>query len=159
MGMDIYILSNTYKIKVESQLLHTPACTAAIAHGNPFFSSSSKSTFSWAHRSLSVFFFGGGVFLWFCFEARNLYKRVLEDARHQYVDSADSVATQRLVSRDFWGIANNVLNHNKFSIPPLFHGTGVLTSELNKANLLLITLFQTLFSNMRWIPPNFFLSY
>ena len=68
-------------------------------------------------------------------EAQNR-ERVLEDAKQQYANSvAGSISTQRLGSRDFWQIANSVLNNNKSSIPPLFHGSEVLTSPQDKANL------------------------
>ena len=63
-------------------------------------------------------------------------KRVIEDAKQQYANSvAGSISTQRLGSRDIWWIANSVLNRNKSSIPPLFHGPEVLTSPQDKANI------------------------
>ena len=39
-----------------------------------------------------------------------------------------------LISRDFWRIANSVLDKIKCTIPPLFNGPGVLSSASDKAN-------------------------
>ena len=122
LGMEIYIPSRTYQIKAHSQPWYTPACAAAIAHRNHFFK---KYHLLGTLDSKRLFR-----------EARNRCKRVLEDAKQQYANSvACSISTQRLGSRDFWRIANSVLNRNKSSIPPLFHGPEVLTSPLDKANL------------------------
>ena len=41
----------------------------------------------------------------------------------------------KLGSRDFWQIANSVLNKGKSAIPPLFNGTEVLSSASDKAKL------------------------
>ena len=38
-------------------------------------------------------------------------------------------------SRDFWRIANSVLNKGKFAVPPLFNGPEVLSSAPDKAKL------------------------
>ena len=46
----------------------------------------------------------------------------------------ESITSQKLGSRDFWRIANNVLNKGKSAIPPLFNGQ-VLSSESDKPNL------------------------
>ena len=43
--------------------------------------------------------------------------------------------SQTFDSRDFWQIANSVLNKDKFAIPPLFNGTEVLSSASDKAKL------------------------
>ena len=43
---------------------------------------------------------------------------------------------QKLGSRDFWRIANSVLNQGKSAIPPLFNGPEVLSSASDKAKLL-----------------------
>ena len=40
-----------------------------------------------------------------------------------------------LGSRDFWRIANSVLNKGKSAIPPLFNGPEVLSSSSDKAKL------------------------
>ena len=46
-----------------------------------------------------------------------------------------SITSQKLGSRDFWRIANSVLNKGKSAIPPLFNGPEVLSSAFNKAKL------------------------
>ena len=109
--------------RAHSQPWYTPECVAAIAHRNHYFKIYHRLGTLDSKRLFSV--------------ARNRCKRVLENAKQRYAGPvANSIATQRLGSRDFWRIANSVLNHNKSSIPPLFHGPEVLTSPLDKANLL-----------------------
>ena len=44
-----------------------------------------------------------------------------------------SITSQKLGSRDFWQIANNVLNKRKSAIPPLFTDPEVLSSASHKA--------------------------
>ena len=45
------------------------------------------------------------------------------------------ITSQKLGSRDFWRIANSVLNIGKSAIPPLFNGPEVLSSASDKAKL------------------------
>ena len=47
----------------------------------------------------------------------------------------ESITSQKLGSRDFWRIANSVLNKGKSAIPPLFKGPEVLSSASDKAKL------------------------
>ena len=47
----------------------------------------------------------------------------------------DSITSQKLGPRDFWIIANSVLNKDKSAIPPLFNALQVLSSASNKAKL------------------------
>ena len=47
----------------------------------------------------------------------------------------ESIVSQKVGSRDFWHIANSVLNRGKSDIPPLFNGPEVLTSASEKAKL------------------------
>ena len=47
----------------------------------------------------------------------------------------ESITSQKLGSRDFWRIANSVLNKGKSAIPPLFNGPEVLSSASDKAKL------------------------
>ena len=47
----------------------------------------------------------------------------------------ESITSQKLDSRDFWQIANSVLNKGKSTIPPLFNGQEVLSSASDKAKL------------------------
>ena len=97
-------------------------CAAAIVHRNHFFrlyqqnkSSESKIKFR---------------------QASNRCKRVLEGAKLAYATKAkESIISQKLGSRDFWRIANSVLNKGKSAIPPLFNGPEVLSSASDKAKL------------------------
>ena len=47
----------------------------------------------------------------------------------------ESITSPKLRSRDFWRIANSVLNKGKSAIPPLFKGPEVLSSVFDKAKL------------------------
>ena len=49
--------------------------------------------------------------------------------KHEFITS------QKLGSRDFWRIANSVLNKGKSAIPPLFNDPEVLSSAFDKAKL------------------------
>ena len=51
------------------------------------------------------------------------------------IKKKESIASQKLGSRDFWRIANRVLNKVKSAIPPLFNGLEVLSSASDKAKL------------------------
>ena len=63
-------------------------------------------------------------------------KSVLEAAKLAYANKKkESILSQKLSSRDFWRIANNVLNKGKSAIPPLFNGPEVLSSTFDKAKL------------------------
>ena len=61
------------------------------------------------------------------FSAGNRCKRVLEAAKLAYTTKT------KVGSRDFWRIANSVLNQDKSAIPPLFNGPEVLSSASDKA--------------------------
>ena len=68
--------------------------------------------------------------------ACNCCKRVLEAAKFAYANKTkESITSQKLGSRDFWRIANSVLNKGKSAIPPLFNGPEVLSSASDKAKL------------------------
>ena len=61
-------------------------------------------------------------------------KRVLEAAKLVYANKTkESITSQKLESRDFWRIANSVLNKVKSAIPPLFNGSEALSSASDKA--------------------------
>ena len=47
----------------------------------------------------------------------------------------ESITSQKLGSRDFWRIANGVLNKGKSAMPFLFNSPEVLSSASNKAKL------------------------
>ena len=69
-------------------------------------------------------------------QASNRCKRVLEAAKLAYTNKTkESITSQRLGFRDFWRIANSVLNKGKSAIPPLFNGPEVLSSASDKAKL------------------------
>ena len=69
-------------------------------------------------------------------QARNDCKRVLEVAKLAYTTKTkESITSQTLGSRDFWRIANSVLNKSKSAIPPLFNRPEVLSSASDKAKL------------------------
>ena len=69
-------------------------------------------------------------------QASNRCKRVLDAAKVAYADKTkESITSQKLGSRDFWRIANSVLNKGKSAIPPLFNGPEVLSSASDKAKL------------------------
>ena len=69
-------------------------------------------------------------------QASNRCKRVLEAAKLTYANKIkESITSQKLGSRDFWRIANSVLNKGKSAIPPLFNGPEVLSFAFDKAKL------------------------
>ena len=63
-------------------------------------------------------------------------KRVLEAAKLEYANKLnESITSQKPGSRDFWKIANSVLNKDKSGEPPLFNGPEVLSPASDKAKL------------------------
>ena len=121
-GIDVYIPNRKYQVKPHSSPWFSAACTAAIVHRNHFFhlyqrekSSDSKVKFR---------------------QTSNHCKRVLESAKLTYANKTKKSSTsQKLGSRDFWRIANSVLNKGKSAIPPLFNRPEVLSSASDKAKL------------------------
>ena len=121
-GIDVYIPHRKYQAKPHSSPWFSAACAAAIVHRNHFFrlyqqnkSSESKVKFR---------------------QASNCCKRVLEAAKLAYTTKTkESITSQTLGSRDFWQIANSVLNKRKSAISPLFNGPEVLPSATDKAKL------------------------
>ena len=121
-GIDYIYLSS--KVSGQASLISkvSAACAAVIVHRNHFFrlyqndkSSESKVKFR---------------------QASNHCKRVLEAAKLAYANKTkESITSQKLGSRDFWRIANSVLNKSKSAIPPLFNGPEVLSSTSDKAKL------------------------
>ena len=68
--------------------------------------------------------------------SRNCSKGVLEAAKLAYTNKTkESITSQKLNSRDFWQIANSVLNKSKPAISTLLNGLEVLSSASNKAKL------------------------
>ena len=117
-GIDVYIPHR----KPHSSLWFSAVCATAIIHRNHFFrlhqqnkSSESKVKFR---------------------QTSNYCKRVLETAKPAYGNKTkESITSQKLGSRDFRRIANNVLNKGKSAIPPLINGPEVLSSASDKAKL------------------------
>ena len=69
-------------------------------------------------------------------QASNRCKRVLEAAKLTYANKTkESITSQKLGSRDFWRIANSVLNKSKSAVPPLFNGPEMLPSASDKGKL------------------------
>ena len=71
-------------------------------------------------------------------QASNCCKSALEPAKLSYAKKKtfikqESITSQKFGSRDFWQIANSVLNKGKSAILPLFKGPGVLSSASDKA--------------------------
>ena len=121
-GIDVYIPHRKYQDKPLSSPWFSAACAAAIGHRNHFFrlyqrekSSDSKLKFK---------------------QASNRCKRVVEAAKLAHANKTkESITSQKLGSRDFWRIANSVLNKGKSAIPPLFNAPEVLSSASDKARL------------------------
>ena len=115
-------LYGKYQVKSHSSPCFSAACAAAMVHRNHFFrlyqrnkSSESKLKF----RQIST-----------------CYKRVLEAAKLLYTTKAkESIISQKLGYRNFWGIADSVVNKGKSAIPPLFSGPEVLSSASDKGKL------------------------
>ena len=121
-GIDTYIPNHKYQVKPHSSPWFSPSCAAAIAHRNHFFHLYQRDK-SAGSRALFR-------------QASNRCKRVIESAKNRYVEKKkESIVSQKVGSRDFWHIANSVLNRGKSAIPPLFNGPEVLTSASEKAKL------------------------
>ena len=118
-GIDVYIPHRKYQVKPYSSPWFSAACAAAIVHRNHFFR-----LYQQNKSSESIVKFK---------QASNSCKRVLEAAKLAYAaKTKDSIISQKLGSRDFWRIANSVLNKGKSAIPPLFNGPEVLSSAFVK---------------------------
>ena len=121
-GIDVYIPHRKYQVKRHSSPWFSAACAAAIVHRNHFFRLYQQNKSSESN-----------VKFW---QASNRCKRVLEAAKLAYATKTkESITSQKLGSRDFWRIANSVLNKGKSAIPPLFNGPDVLSSASDKAKL------------------------
>ena len=121
--VDAYIPHGKYQVKRHSSLWFSAACPAAIVHRNHFFHLHQKDKSSDSKVKFR--------------QASNRCKRVLEAAKLAYANKTkESITSQKLGSRDFWRIANSVLNKGKSALPPLFNGLEVLSSASDKAKLL-----------------------
>ena len=113
-GIDVYIPHRKYQVKPHSSPWFSSACAAAIVHRNQFFrlyqreKSDSKAKFR---------------------QASNCFKTVFEAAKLAYANKTkESITSQKLGSRDFWRIANSVVNKGKSAIPLLFNGWKMFSS-------------------------------
>ena len=121
-GIDMFIPHRKDQIKPHSSSWFSAAYAAAIAHRNHFFRSYQQNKSSESDINFR--------------QASNCCKRVLEAAKLAYANKTkESITSQKLGSRDFWRIANSVLNKGKSAIPPLFNGPEVLSSASDKAKL------------------------
>ena len=118
----IYTPHRKYQVKPHLSPWFSSTWSAAIVHRNHIFHlnqmyKSSDSKVKFRHASSHC-------------------RRVLEAAKLAYANKAkESITSQKLGSRDFWRIANSVLNKGKSAIPPLFNGPEVLSSASDKAKL------------------------
>ena len=118
-GIDVYIPHRKYQVMLRSSPWFSAARAAAIVHRNHFFrlyqrekSSDPKVKFN---------------------QASNHCKRVLEAAKLAYANKTkESITSQKLGSRDFWRIAESILNKGRSAIPPLFNGPEGLSSASDK---------------------------
>ena len=120
-GIDVYIPHRRYQVKSHSSPCFLAAYTVVIVYKNYFFhlyqpnkSSESKAKFR---------------------QASNCCKRVLEAAKLAYANKKKSLSFPFFDSRDFWQIANSILNKGKSAILPLFNGSEVFSSAPDQAKL------------------------
>ena len=108
--IDVYIPHRKYQVKPHSSPWFSAACAAAIVHRNHFFRLYQQSKSSESKVKFR--------------QASNHCKRVHEAAKPAYTKT-----------KEFWRIANSVLNKGKSAIPPLFNGPEVSSSASDKAKL------------------------
>ena len=121
-GIDLCIPHGKYQVKPHTSPWFSAACAVAIVHRNHFFRLYQKDKSSESKVKFR--------------QASNRCKRVLEAAKLAYANKTkESITSQKLGSRDFWQIANSVLNKGKSVIPPLFNDPDVLYCASDKAKL------------------------
>ena len=121
-GTDVYIPHGKNQVKPHFSPWFSAAFAAAIVHRNHFFRLYQREKSSDSKVKLR--------------KASNCCKRVLEAAKLAYANKTkESIAYQKLGSREFWRIANSVLNKGKSAVPLLFNGLEVLSSASDKAKL------------------------
>ena len=120
--IDVHIPHRKYQVKPHSSPWFSAACAAAMFHRNHFFRLYQKYKSSYAKVKFR--------------QASNRCKWAVEAAKLAYANKTkESITSQKLGSRDFWRIANSVLNKEKSAIPPLFNGLQVLSSAFDEAKL------------------------
>ena len=121
-GMDIFIPSKKYQQRPNSQPWYTPECAAAIAHRNHFFHVFRQNRSSENEAAFKA--------------ARNCCRAVLKGARSSYAQSIQTrIGNERLGSREFWRITNNIFNRGKATIPSLINGPEVISTSSGKAKI------------------------
>ena len=121
-GIDVYIPHQKYQLKSHSSPWFSAGGAAAIVQRKYFFRLHQKDKSSDSKVKFR--------------QASNRYKRVLEAAKLAYANKTKASSTcQKVGSRDFWQIANIVLNNGKTTIRSLFNGPEVLSSAFDKAQL------------------------
>ena len=119
-GIDAFIPYRKFQQKPHSSPWFSPACAAAIAHRNHFYKVFQREKSVVSKRQFR--------------QAANECKRVIDSAKTQYVQQTqERIAAQKIGSRDFWRIYNNITNKGKSNIPPLINGPEVLTTSKDKA--------------------------
>ena len=114
-GIDVYIPHRKYQVKPHSSPWFSAACAAAIVHRNHFFGLYQQNKSS---------------------ESKVKFRLASNRCKLAYATKTkESITSQKLGSRDFWRIANSVLNKSKSAIPPIFNGPEVLSSASDKAKL------------------------
>ena len=125
-GMKAYIPHRTYQVKPHSQPWFTPECAAAICQRDHFFHQYRRNRNADNLEQYRA--------------ARRHCKETLHEAKSRYASHVrDSIATQKLGSKDFWRIYNSVMNRNKSTIPALNSNdtkAPMATSSAEKAELL-----------------------
>ena len=121
-GINVYFPHRKYQVKPRSSPWFSAAFAAAIIHRNHFFRLYQKDK---SFESKVKFR-----------QASNRCKRVLEAGKLAYANrTIESITSQKLGSRNFWRIANSLLNKGKSAIPPQFNSPAVLSSASDKAKL------------------------
>ena len=119
-GIDAFIPYRKFQQKPHSTPWFSPACAAAIAHRNHFYKVFQREKSADSKRRFR--------------HAANECKRAIDSAKTQYVQrTQERIAAQKIGSRDFWRIYNNISNKGKSNIPPLINGPEVLTTSKDKA--------------------------
>uniref|UniRef100_T2M7Y8 Man(5)GlcNAc(2)-PP-dolichol translocation protein RFT1 n=1 Tax=Hydra vulgaris TaxID=6087 RepID=T2M7Y8_HYDVU len=121
-GMEAFVPSRRCQVKPHSTPWFSPSCAAAISNRNHFFHLFQKNN-SLENKRLFII-------------ARNRCKKVLSDAKLHYSQFTKSrILSQKLGSKDFWKIFNSIINKGRSNIPSLIHGTDLITSPKDKAEL------------------------
>ena len=125
-GMETYIPHRTYQVKPHSQPWFTPECAAAICQRDHFFHQYRRNRNADNLNQYRA--------------ARRHCKETLHEVKSRYASHVrDSIATQKLGSKDYWRIYNSIMNRNKSTIPALNcsdTGAPMATSSADKAELL-----------------------